>query len=69
MPEEIETLAKRRSDLVRQLMASNEDLPPMSSSPDRADTDYARNLLAADVTALEAVLLVDLADPEDRHSN
>ncbi|MFD4525522.1 hypothetical protein ACFWP7_16675 [Streptomyces sp. NPDC058470] len=69
MPEDIQILAERRSDLVRQLLASNENLPTMSAGPDRADTDYAHTLLAADIAALEAVLLAGLTDAEHRHSN
>lgn len=63
MPADLHRLAKRRADLVRQLMASSENLPSLSSGPDRADVDYARNLLAADIATLEGALLAGLADP------
>jgi hypothetical protein len=68
VPADIQRLAERRADLVRQLLASSEDLPALSVGPDRADTEYARTLLAADVAALEGVLIAGLADPEHRHS-
>ncbi|MEU1076191.1 MULTISPECIES: hypothetical protein [unclassified Streptomyces] len=69
MPDDIQTLAKRRSYLVRWLIASGKDLPPMSSGPDRADADYAHALLTDDVAALEAALLAGLPDDENRHSS
>ncbi|MEU4077558.1 hypothetical protein [Streptomyces venezuelae] len=68
MPPDLHRLAERRADLVRQLMASSENLPSLRCSPDRADVDYARTLLTADITALEGALLAGLADPEHRHS-
>ncbi|GGU49686.1 hypothetical protein [Streptomyces violascens] len=78
MPAGIERLAKlaelaeRRTNLIRQLLASAEDLPELSLGPDQSDTVYIRTLLtllAADVAALEGVLLAGLADPEHRHGH
>ncbi|GAA3710362.1 hypothetical protein ACRWOO_04565 [Streptomyces sp. NEAU-PBA10] len=69
MPADLQHLAERRAYLVRQLMASSENLPTLSSGPDRADADYARTLLAADIAALEGALLVGIADPEHRHGH
>ncbi|MER0477232.1 hypothetical protein ABR737_02460 [Streptomyces sp. Edi2] len=69
MPNDTQTLAKRRSYLVRWLIASGKALPPMSSGPDRADADYAHALLTEDVAALEAALLEGLPDDEQRHGS
>ncbi|MEW1760439.1 hypothetical protein AB0393_28500 [Streptomyces cyaneofuscatus] len=69
MSDDLQILAKRRADLVRQLISSGKDLPPMSSGPDRADADYAHALLTEDVAALETALLEGLPDDEHRHSS
>ncbi len=68
MPADLHRLAERRAYLIRQLLVSCENLPSLGCSPDRADVDYARTLLTADIAALEGALLTGLADPEHRHS-
>ncbi|WP_078966262.1 hypothetical protein [Streptomyces sp. WM6378] len=69
--ERLAELAERRTNLIRQLLASTENLPVLNLGPGHVDTDFASTLLtlvAEDVAALEGVLLGGLADPEHRHS-